>query len=865
MMAGRRWFTAIAAVLMAGARDLSSQEFSKLDSLTAPAPLGVPVSLKVRSVPLRFAIGALANEANATLVFDADLGGLDHNVTFRVDQVPFARALLRLLDGEPIQAMVATTGAVVLTKGESRERRRPIVDGSVSETGGPLGGVHLSLAGTRFEATSDAGGRFSFGSVAAGTYTLRALRMGYSPATQPLRINADSSTMVLLEMNQVAIPIAAVIVTPGYVGIMPPGMAKAQTLSRQQIETVPQLGEDVYRAIGRFAGVATTDYSAKFTVRGQSADELLVTFDGLPLVEPFHLKDMGSALSIVDMATLGTAELTTGGTSAEYGDQMAGYFRMRSIEPRTDRTRAATGLSLTNLRAMAQGGFANGNGGWLASGRRGYLDLAFKLANISDSVSPSYDDFFAKAEYALPHGGLAAMHVLHAGDQLHYIDRDGTIDSRYTSDYAWLTLDARVGGHAREESVAWLGRLGWHRMGDGSSRQHTFHVADVRDYDVAGAKQDWLFDFGKYALFKIGADARHETADYDYANYVRRFSVENHVWVADTTRVAVALHPATDRLGVYASERVRPFDALTLEAGARYDRASLTHDALIDPRLNVSLQPTRTTTLRGSWGRYSQVESVFGLQVENGMQTFAPAERTKGVNVGVEQSVGSGLAARVEAYDRVTTDLRTTWVSYKSSLSMFPEVRDDRLLLSPGRARSRGLELTLSRDAGGRVDWSANYVLSSTRQLVSGTWLPRPWDQPRALHADWSYHPASNAWRFTVSGVLHSGWPYTPDSIRIDTVGTKPDSSFAAVTYQAGSLYSLRLPAYRRIDARWTRFIDTRSGRVALFVEVYNLLNNNNLRDYYTNTDINRFAVRLTQGSADGLPRIPSFGVNWEF
>jgi hypothetical protein len=38
-----------------------------------------------------------------------------------------------------------------------------------------------------------------------------------------------------------------------------------------------------------------------------------------------------------------------------------------------------------------------------------------------------------------------------------------------------------------------------------------------------------------------------------------------------------------------------------------------------------------------------------------------------------------------------------------------------------------------------------------------------------------------------------------------------------------------------------------------------------NVRDVYTNVNINGLLVRYSQGNREQLPRIPSFGVNWEF
>ncbi|MEP6494883.1 MAG: carboxypeptidase regulatory-like domain-containing protein [bacterium] len=265
------------------------------------------------------------------------------------------------------------------------------MSGFVRQSTERLAGVHVALAGTRFETATDVDGRFSFGVVRAGDYTLTAMRMGYTPVREQIHVEAAGAPLEL-SMTPVAVPVAAVIVTPGYFGVMQSGLATAQALTRQQIETVPQLGEDVYRAVGRLPGVATSDMSARFVVRGEPSNALSVTLDGLPLVEPFHLKDLGDGLSIIDLTVLAGAELITGGPSAEHGDNLAGVFRLHTVEPRVDRTRAAVGLSLTNVRGMAQGGFANGKGGWLVSGRRGYLDLAFKLAGNADSIYPQYND-----------------------------------------------------------------------------------------------------------------------------------------------------------------------------------------------------------------------------------------------------------------------------------------------------------------------------------------------------------------------------------------------------------------------------------------------------------------------------------------
>ena len=74
-------------------------------------------------------------------------------------------------------------------------------------------------------------------------------------------------------------------------------------------------------------------------------------------------------------------------------------------------------------------------------------------------------------------------------------------------------------------------------------------------------------------------------------------------------------------------------------------------------------------------------------------------------------------------------------------------------------------------------------------------------------------------------------------------------------------------PSYRRVDARWTRFFDTRDGRVSLFAEVYNLFGIHNRRGYSKNVSIDpqRRQVTFVRANEDWIPRLPTVGITWEF
>jgi hypothetical protein len=492
-----------------------------------------------------------------------------------------------------------------------------------------------------------------------------------------------------------------------------------------------------------------------------------------------------------------------------------------------------------------------------------------RLTAINDSLRPRYYDVFAKALYDLPGGGRVAAHVLLAGDRLSYTESNAAVRSRYGTDYAWLTWEGRVGRALRQRTVASYGRLDWRRQGnitEEANLQSAF-VDDDRSYGVATLRQDWSAELSPRALLKWGVDAKRERADYDYDSHARRERIEGtppRVVVRDEVVSALAA-PAGTRLGVYVAQRLRPVPSLTAEAGLRYDRASRTGDAIASPRLNLAWEPRPGTAVRGAWGRYSQSQALFRLQAQYGDTAFQPARRAEHRVLGVEQLLPGGLTARAEAYERRLTRQPAGYVNVGPGIDIFPELSWDRVLVEPTSGHARGVELYLAREAGRRVDWSASYVLAEAADRIGGREVPRAIDQRHAVQASWSVHPVSNRWRLSVAGFWHSGWPYTPQVVRLDTLVDTPTQLSTFATWLPGAIYSERVPSYQRLDARFTRYFDTGRGRVSLFAEVYNLLNTANVRGYYTNLDRSSRQFVTRSNARAQLPRLPTAGVTWEF
>jgi hypothetical protein len=743
------------------------------------------------------------------------------------------------------------------------------IAGSVREAGSdaPVVGAEVRLVGRSRPTYTGTDGGFTFDNINPGDYEIRVARIGFRVHRSVVAVDSGTVT-VSIALDPAPFRLSEIVVTPGHFGVMEVQMpASQQTLTREDIETIPQFGEDIFRAVKRLPGIAADDISTKLNVRGGTDQELLVRIDGMELYEPYHLKDFEAILGIVDVNSLGGVELVTGGFPVEHGDKLTGVFDMQSRTPPVTGTRTALGLSITNLSFMSQGGLAGGKGQWLVAARRGYLDIALALAGGNDDLSPKYYDVFGKFQYRPHPNHQLSVHTLHANDGLRVREDDFDLDSGWDSNYGWLAWEATFPTRATVTTTAYGGRVTRHRLGDGEeigriSGPEFADVADDRRFLFAGVKQDITYELSDRTMLKAGADLKSATADYDYFSATRTIIVTPDGELGhrfDTT--AVSVEPSGNEVGAYVAARVRPVDAITAEVGVRYDGISHTGDDDWAPRMHLSIDLSRQTTLRGSWGRYFQSHGLHELDVGDGETAFFHSDRAEQVAVGLEHRFGGGVSLRLEAYHRDMSDLRPRYLNADREIQAFPEAEGDRLRIDPTEGRAMGVEFLLARDEGRRLAWSASYVLAKAEDRVDGRWVPRTFDQRHALGFHFAYRP-SRKWHLSWSWQYRTGWPATASTFSVDTL---TDGTLQLMP-EFGPLNALRLPSYHRLDVRLTRNLFIKSNVLQVYFDIFNLYNRSNLRSYDYGVSVRDGRVHVTQQSGDELlPVLPSLGLRWEF
>jgi hypothetical protein len=538
---------------------------------------------------------------------------------------------------------------------------------------------------------------------------------------------------------------------------------------------------------------------------------------------------------------------------------MSGVIDVDTLAP--SETRTEIGISLLNARLLSQGTFGRSRGEWLLSVRRGYLREVMEYIDDSAGLDPRYYDLLAKLQWRLEKPFVVSAHLMAANDRLRVDEPFEAATATYRDQYFWLNARGSVTERLFLQSVASIGQLNTTR--NGSYGEPDFaeigSVHDDRSAQIVALKNDASFDLTRRNLIKAGITFRRAKSSYDYdADATIRFRPVIPGGPAPDFTRHTHLDVSGSEMSAYLADRIRLTERLVAEAGVRLDSESYTPDgAHINPRLNLAWAAGPRTSVRAAWGRFAQPQSIYELQVEDGVNDFGEAQWAEHRVIGIDQALPGGVTARLEVYDKEFSDLRPRFENIFDRVVLFPELRHDRVRIDAQSGRARGAELLLRLDSRRPVSGFLSYSRAEVTDRIDGRDVPRAWDQPDALAFSVNYKRGA-AWNFNVAGTFHTGWPTTP------VTAAFVDGSLQS---EAGPLNSQRLPSYRRVDLRISRNVPAGRGAVSLFVELFNVLSQENV------VRVNSFDFSVDRdGVIDVTPRyeslfgiLPSFGVTWQF
>ncbi len=249
------------------------------------------------------------------------------------------------------------------------------------------------------------------------------------------------------------------------------------------------------------------------------------------------------------------------------------------------------------------------------------------------------------------------------------------------------------------------------------------------------------------------------------------------------------------------------------------------------------------------------------MNVLDGDDRYYPAELSEHIVAGLEHELKNGISLRIEFYVKNLSKIRPKYYKLGDPVDLTPETGHGRFRLEPESGESSGFEIYIRKDNGGKHSWWFNYSNSDVHDVIDGIKVPRNLDQPHTVNLDYNYRPGQN-WSFNLSWHYHSGWPYTQETIKF----TQYESGYLW-DYSYDMLNRGRYPSYHRMDARVCRYFKTNLGRLSTFLEVRNLYNRKNVREYdYEVAEIRPpYTYSLTREAEYWMLLIPSFGISMDF
>ncbi len=187
-------------------------------------------------------------------------------------------------------------------------------------TGEPLVGANVVIVGTQMGAATNVYGEFAILNVPAGTYTLRAMYVGYQAITiSNLRVSNDLTTDANFQLPSEGVTVGVVEIVAERPLVNKNATNAVRIIDSEFFEKIPARGLNA--AIQTQPGVVIQ--GGNVYIRGGRADEVGYSIEGVPVNDALF---GGRAVSITAEA-LEQVQVQAGGFNAEYGGANAGLVQ----------------------------------------------------------------------------------------------------------------------------------------------------------------------------------------------------------------------------------------------------------------------------------------------------------------------------------------------------------------------------------------------------------------------------------------------------------------------------------------------------------------------------------------------------------
>lgn len=726
-------------------------------------------------------------------------------------------------------------------------------------------------------ATTDLEGFFSIPKLSKGTYTLSVRSMDHEEVTDKIEVGEQDILSVRYELKK-----RADVKDLEGVNVYAEDRSKktnvemsVNKLDKKGLERLPSFGaeNDVMSAMSVTPGVVTTgDQGGQMYVRGGTPIQNKILLDGMTIYNPFH--SIGF-FSVMETELIKSADIYTGGFSAEYGGRIASIMDVTYRDGNMKEFGGKASVSPFMGKLVLEGPLfkpkdeKSGNGGsFIFASKHSLLDYTsrslYPYANEGEGLPFTFTDIYGKATVKSEEGSKFSAFGFSNNDAVLYPE---------VADLNWksmgggmnfvlvpLTSQVLIKGHLNASNY----EIFFQEQNGEAPR-----TSSITGFDLGF---DFTYFLGNSSEITYGLNIGGFGTDFRTFNQVNRLIQREDYNTEFSGYLNYRL--VKGRWVFNPSVRVQAYASIP--------------DLIIEPRLGAKYNVNENLRWKIAGGRYSQnftsaasdrdiVTLFYGflsaptdvqenftkpsgdiINPQNGLQIA-----WHGIT-GFEYDFNRNLSLNIEGYYKYFPQLSNINLNkLYDDTNEFNEVDDvfkKDFIIESGYAY--GIDFLLEYEKDRLFLWGVYSYMKSER-WDGFQWYAPVFDRRHNINLVGNYLFGKNKdielslrWNFG------SGLPFTPttgyfqgepfsDGVTTDYTTSNPQE----LSILLGALNSARLPTYHRFDITVKKRWEFKNSLLEATLGVTNIYNRENI--FYVN--------RVTNEKVFQLPVLPSIGVSYSF
>lgn len=776
------------------------------------------------------------------------------------------------------RAFIALLFILFTTGIQAQEKAK--ISGMVSdEDGTPLEIVNIHVEKQLIGTVSDLKGHYSLTVSSRDTVVIVYSMLGYQTRKKILRNPRGNITMNVTLPNS-NYELGEVTITE----------SRRQTSSTAQLDLkgarlVPDAsGGSIESFIATQAGVSSNnELSSQYNVRGGSFDENIVYVNGVEVYRPLLIRSgQQEGLSFINPDMVENIGFSAGGYEAKYGDKMASVLDITYKKPKKFEGSGSVSL----LGGSAYIGFSTKHFS-MTNGIR-YKTSRYLLGSLDTKgeYNPSFVDYQTYLTWSPTKRWDFGFIGNFSQNKYNFKPEDRT--TKFGTVEAVKEFKVYFDGQEKDLFRTWFGSFNLtHHFTpnhDITFLASAFRTKEEETYDITGqywlsaldetdengnAEEDQTIGVGTYMeharnylnatvqSYMLTGSHKIKSNHIQWGAEIKKELIKDRLreWeMRDSAGYSLPHTPdkvsliynlaskneiKSTRLSFYAQDTYKfstKAGLFTLIAGIRASHWSWNKEFIVSPRASLGLIPkfNENFTFRAAAGVYYQ--APFYKEFRDTTNIDGNATVTLNQNIKSQRSLHFVLAGdyKFRVFNRPFKF--TTEVYYKKLSNLIPYNVDNVRISYYGEniasGYATGIDMKLFGEFVPGTDSWISFSLMQTKEKINDKWIPRPTDQRYSLSLYFSdYFPRSDRWKMNLKVTFADGLPFGP-----------PHSGREKAVY--------RTPSYRRVDIGMSyRLLNNENkenqGHFArcfrniwLGVDVFNLLNINNVNSYYWVTDV---------------------------